>query len=97
MILVLALTQFAFISLGIMALHVMVSANADPSTIPPHIAQLDSIGIWLFLIPFVWMFLAQCTILLSKKGTAVDVARVSGAVIAAVVFLVYAVAVLVVA
>jgi len=89
MILVIALTQFVFISLGIMALKIMVMASTNDATIPPHVAQLNAYGIWLFCIPFAWMLLAQCAVIFSKGPIAVNIARVTGVILCVLIFVVY--------
>jgi len=55
MINVIALTQFAFLTLGIVFLKIMIQANSDYQIS----RYLNRIALWLFAIPIVWIAFAS--------------------------------------
>jgi hypothetical protein len=61
MINVIALTQFAFLTLGIVFLKIMIQANSDYQ-VSRYLQTLDRIALWLFAIPIVWIaFVFLCS------------------------------------
>lgn len=61
MINVIALTQFAFLTLSIVFLKILIHANSD-LRISRYLQTLDSIALWLFAIPIVWIgFASLCS------------------------------------
>ena len=58
MINVIALTQFAFLTLGIVFLKIMIQANSDYQ-ISRYLQTLNRIALWLFAIPIVWIAFAS--------------------------------------
>ncbi|CAN5735184.1 hypothetical protein BH09VER1_BH09VER1_39770 [soil metagenome] len=59
MITVIGITQFVFLSLGIMAMNILVKVgNSKPQDHPPLSLFLYQYGLWLFLIPVAWILLA---------------------------------------
>ena len=61
MINVIALTQFAFLTLSIVFLKIMIHANSD-LRVSKYLQTLDSITLWFFAVPIVWIaFAALCS------------------------------------
>jgi hypothetical protein len=54
---VIALTQFAFLTLSIVFLKIMIHANSD-LRISRYLRTLDKIALWLFLVPVMWIAFA---------------------------------------
>ena len=85
MIRVLALTQFAFLTLGIVALKILVQANGALTTSPWH-QFLDRWALWLFVIPPLWVGFAS--ICLAYGSAALPrIAQALGVVLAVLCFL----------
>ncbi len=84
MIRVLALTQFAFLALGIVAFKIMVHAD---TTVPPSLESLNQWSLWLFAIPLVWVAFASLCGHLEKAPLSSAVARVIGVIVAVLCFL----------
>lgn len=83
MILVLALTQFAFLVLGIVFLKILV--NATTGTLPLFVTVLNGNAMWLLVIPLIWAFLVSA---FGRGGGALaeKVTRASGAAVAVLCF-----------
>lgn len=58
MIRVLALTQFAFLTLGIVALKILVQANGAIRT-SSYLQFLNQWALWLFAVPLIWVAFAS--------------------------------------
>lgn len=84
-----AATQFVFISLGILALNVLLKAGGYAPNVAskfPHLAvQLGRHGVWIFVLPLVWVAFATLCERLGKPA----IARVTGTAIAAGLFILY--------
>jgi len=94
MITVIALTQFAFIALGLMAVKIICMAQSTTQTLFGYTLFLERYGFWLFVIPFLWMFYAQSSIMLKRGIFQPQTARAVGAgisVLVVVMFLVVAI------
>jgi hypothetical protein len=50
---IIALTQFAFLTLGIVFLKILIQANSD-YRVSKYLHTLDRIDLWLFTSPIVW-------------------------------------------
>lgn len=93
MILSIASLQFVFLALGILALNVLLKSGGYAANVagsfPPLAVFLAHQGLWLFCIPLGWVcFATACTFW--NKGPLTDsIARVTGVVIAAAIFLCY--------
>ena len=86
MILVIALTQFAFLTLGIAILKILV--HADPgSAMASHWTALNQWSIGLFLIPIIWTGFASACQMVNKGPLKSDVARITGVIVAIACFL----------
>ncbi len=59
MVTVIGITQFVFLSLGLMAMNILVKVGTSkPEDHPPLSLFLYKHGLWLYLIPVIWVMLA---------------------------------------
>ena len=80
---VLALTQFAFITLAIVSLKILVHSSSSVSN---AIRTLDRIAVWLFTIPVIWTIAAAIS---PQTGNSVQsLARRIGVILAVISFLI---------
>lgn len=86
MIRVIAMTQFAFLTLGVVSLKIMIQANTDASE-SAYLAFLNTISLWLFAIPIGWVFFATLCSKINKAPLTLKVAQVTGVIIAVACFL----------
>lgn len=86
MVRVLALTQFAFLTLGIVSLKIMVHANPSIST-SSYLQMLNGVALWLFGIPLVWIAFASACSHIDKGVLSPRVAQVLGVILAVLCFL----------
>jgi hypothetical protein len=86
MINVIALTQFAFLTLSIVFLKIMIHADSD-LRISRYLQTLDRIALWLFLIPVVWIAFASLCSRINKPPLTGRVAYWVGIIIAVLCFL----------
>ena len=94
MITLISLTQFAFLSLGIMALKILIHASSNPASQPPFTAFLDSYGLWLFAIPILWATYASASARINHGVLSTTVAHAVGVILAAAIFLCFAIVVM---
>lgn len=94
MITVIGLTQFVFVSLGIMAVKILVNAGSSSGEPTVWLATLDHYGLWLFLIPLVWMFCARAASFLTNGNFITKVIQATGVILSALLFIVFAWAIL---
>ena len=83
---IIALTQLAFLTLGIVFLKILIQANSD-YRVSQYLQTLDRVALWLFTIPIVWIAFA---FLCSRINRAPFVPRVAygvGIIIAVLCFL----------
>lgn len=89
MIISIAATQFVFLSLGILALNVLLKAGGYApnvaSKFPDLAVMLGRHGVWMFALPLAWVAFAS----LCERYGKPAIARVSGATIAAGLFILY--------
>jgi hypothetical protein len=82
MILSLGFAQFALISLGILALNVLLKANGYAeniaSSFPPLAVLLGRHGLWILAVPLAWVAFATICERAGKGGINDKVARVTG-------------------
>ncbi len=94
MILSIAFTQFVFVSLGILALNVLLksggfAANVEAS-FPWLAVELGRHGLWMFAVPLAWTaFAALCTHV-NKGPLNPGLARTTGVLLTLVLFGLYA-------
>lgn len=86
MIRVIAMTQFAFLVLGTVALKILVKANGT-STLIPNLPGLSRNVFWLFAIPPLWAAFAAFCDYFKKAPFTPRVAQGVGVVIAVACFL----------
>ena len=84
-----AATQFVFLSLGILALKVLLKAGGYApnvaSKFPDLAVQLGRHGVWMFIIPLAWVAFAS----LCERVGKPSVARAIGVAVAAGLFMLY--------
>src|SRR5882757_2178144 len=89
MVAVIGITQFVFLSLGVMALNILIKVGtAKPSEHPPLALFLAHNGLWLFLVPLAWVILAAL-FTQTNKPALVAICRVSGILLAAAILVAY--------
>lgn len=86
MINVLALTQFAFLTLGIVSLKIMIQANGT-ADVSPYLQRLDGVALWLFVVPLVWIAFATTCVRVGRAPLTVQTAKVTGVLLAILCFL----------
>ena len=84
LITVIALTQFAFLTLGIVTLKILIHSV---SSVSPFIRRLDVISLWLFSIPVIWIVYAMIVVRRDNAPLSTFVARIIGIVLAVLSFL----------
>jgi len=94
MITVLSLTQFAFLSLGIMALKILLHATSNPAPPPPFAAFLNHYAVWLFALPVLWVAYASACVRINRGVLSAGVARVVGVMLAVAIFICFAMVIL---
>lgn len=82
-----ALTQFVFLALGIMALNLIVKVTHQPSPLAHFLA---SQGWWLIILPVLWMAFDRICQAWGRGIFRPGLARVSGILLAAAIFGCYA-------
>lgn len=85
-----ALTQFVFLSLGIMALNIIVKITHQPS---PFARFLAGQGWWLVLLPLGWVVYDRVCRIFNKGIFQVRFATASGILLAAAILACYAFAI----
>jgi hypothetical protein len=83
---VIALTQFAFLTLGIVFLKILIHASSDYH-VSRYLQALNSISLWLFVIPIVWIAFAALCSLVNRAPLIPRVAYGVGIIIAVLCFL----------
>lgn len=85
-----ALTQFVFITLGSVAAIILVRAETVATT---EIGQLRIFlarhGLWLILLPIIWIILAETIVRLNRKPIVHQAVHTSGILLAAAILVVY--------
>jgi uncharacterized protein YjeT (DUF2065 family) len=93
MIISIASTQFVFLALGMLALNVLLKAGGYApnvaGTFPPLALTLAHQGLWLFCVPLLWIAFATACTHLKNAVLNDNLARATGVVIAAAIFVVY--------
>ena len=77
MINVIALTQFAFLALGIASLKILIQADTGAS-LSPSMQMFDRYSLWLFFIPVLWIGFASLCQILHRGPFNIKVARILG-------------------
>jgi hypothetical protein len=93
MILTIGLTQFVFVSLGILTLNVLLKAGGYApnvaSSFPPFPVWLALNSLWVFILPMAWIIFAGLCGYFRRGPLSESVARVSGVGIMVGIFLAY--------
>ena len=94
MITVISLTQFAFLSLGIMALKILLHASSIPVEPNSFAALLDYYGLLLYALPVLWVAYATACVRIDRGVLSANVARVVGVIIAAAIFICFTIVIM---
>ncbi len=86
MIIALVLTQFVFLTLGIIFLKGMVHANGD-ITSSPYFQFLDRNCLWFYLLPLVWIAFTQVAHQVNRIPFTLSVARTVGLLLSGICFI----------
>jgi len=86
MIRVIALTQFAFVALGVVALQIMLKATGSLMT-SPNIQFLTRNSLWLFAVPVLWIGLATLCSEVNRPPLSPRVAQITGVLLVVLCFL----------
>ncbi len=87
---VIALTQFVFVSLGTMALMILMKTMKDHSGLAHEFREvLSRRGLWMLLIPVVWAVFAELIQAATTDPRVLKALQASGVLIAALVFVLY--------
>lgn len=93
MILSIGLTQFVFVSLGLLTVNVLLKAGgfADnvATTFPAFSVWMARDGAWLFALPMLWVALALLCEQAIRGTLAEKIARATGVVVALAIFAAY--------
>jgi len=86
MIIALVLTQFVFLTLGIIFLKGMVHANGD-ITSSFYYQFVDRNCLWFFLLPLVWVAFTQVSYQINQIPFTIRVARIIGMLLSGICFI----------
>lgn len=87
---VIALTQFVFVSLGTMALMILMKTQKDHAGLAHELREFMSRrGLWMLLIPIVWIVFAELIQAATSDTRVLKGLQASGVFIAALVFALY--------
>lgn len=87
---IIALTQFVFVSLGTMALTILMKTQPDHAGMAHDLrAFLTQYGLWMLLIPVVWTMCAEITQYISSSENTLRALHTSGIIIAGAVLVLY--------
>jgi hypothetical protein len=93
MILTIGLTQFVFVSLGLLTVNVLLKAGGFAenveTTFPAFSVWLARDGAWLFALPMLWVALALFFEQTIRGSVAEKVARATGVAVAVAIFAAY--------
>jgi hypothetical protein len=86
MINVIALTQFAFLTLGIVSLKIMLQSNGT-AAVSHYLQTLNGVSLWLFAIPLIWIAFASACFHINRGPLKPMVGNVIGVALAVLSFL----------
>ncbi|MFM8830065.1 MAG: hypothetical protein ACKOHM_03520 [Spartobacteria bacterium] len=93
MILSIALTQFVFISLGILSVNVLLKAGGYAANVaerfPAFPVWMATHGLWLFALPLAWVAFAGFCLHFGRGPLPQILARTTGVVLAMAIFAAY--------
>ena len=86
MIRVLALTQLAFLTLGLVAFKIMFKSGGNTAS-SPFLQFIGRFGFWLYLVPLLWLAMATLGERRSKASPVAKLSEAAGVIIAVLCFL----------
>jgi len=92
MTLVISLTQFVFLALGLLALNILARVTSPPAHPTPlwlAVGFLVNYGYWLVILPILWSVIALIAGQISGGKAMQNVIQSLGVAIAAAIFLVF--------
>ena len=93
MILTIGLTQFVFVSLGLLTVNVLLKAGGFAQnvedTFPSFSVWMARDGAWLFILPMLWVAVALFCEQVIRGTVAEKLARASGVLVAIAIFAAY--------
>lgn len=93
MILSIALTQFVFISLGMLSVNVLLKAAGYAAnvaeTFPAFSVWMATRSLWLFILPLAWVAFAGLCLHIGRGRFTEMAAQVSGVALAVAIFAAY--------
>ena len=93
MILTIGLTQFVFVSLGLLTVNVLLKAGGFAqnveSTFPAFSVWMARDGAWLFILPMLWVAAALFCEQAIRGTLAEKLARATGVIVSAAIFAAY--------
>ena len=93
MILSIALTQFVFLSLGILSVNVLLKAAGYAAnvaeTFPAFSVWMATQSLWLFTLPLGWVAFAGLCLHIGKEPFSEMATRVTGVALAVAIFAAY--------
>jgi hypothetical protein len=93
MILTIGLTQFVFVSLGLLTVNVLLKAGGFAgnveSSFPTFSVWMARDGAWLFVLPMLWVALALFCEQAVRGGLAEKLARATGVAVTIAIFAAY--------
>lgn len=93
MILTIGLTQFVFVSLGLLTVNVLLKAGGFAENVatsfPAFSVWMARDGAWLFALPMLWVAVALLCEQAIRGTLAEKVARVTGVLVAVAIFAAY--------
>lgn len=93
MILTIALTQFVFISLGVLAVNVLLKAAGFATNVadsfPPFSVWMATQSLWLFALPLAWVAFASLCQYFARGLRSDMLARSTGVLLAVAIFAAY--------
>lgn len=90
---IIALTQFVFLSLGIMAVNIIVKSGSSNRHSELAII-LAGYGVWLLIIPLTWLIYNSACEKIDKGLFTVKLGRATGILLSAIILIVFAVAII---
>jgi len=93
MILSIGLTQFVFVSLGLLTVNVLLKAGGFAENVeasfPAFSVWMARDGAWLFALPMIWVAVALLCEHAIRGGLAEKMARATGVAVAVAIFAAY--------
>jgi hypothetical protein len=93
MILTIGLTQFVFVSLGLLTVNVLLKAGGFAqnveATFPAFSVWMARDGAWLFVLPMLWVAVALLCEQTIRGTFAEKIARATGVIVAIAIFAAY--------